>query len=208
MKRAFFGSKASLVLALAMGIVSLSAMAQNRGRPRARITDLKFRTVRTPQFRDTSNTAASSQRQWVQAYVEYETSGGRDGWMDELSIRWTVLMRPERGRPMIFHRTVDYVGVEDGNKHHAVVYLRPGFVMRHTEQRNPSKGSFSVYVEIYSRGERLAREEFSRSRLPRNWWRAKEPEVKTVENELYPRNRTPFAAMDYDFYEQIKWNGQ
>lgn len=205
MQKGWGAQTTSALFALAMACTCLCCVAEQRNRTQVRITDISFRTVRTPKFRDTSNTEANAQSMWLQAYVEYETSGAKGGWTDELSLNWTVLARPGNTQPAIMHQTVSYVDVEDG-KHHAVVYVRPGFVRRLTGKKDPNRNDFAVYVEIVVNGESLASREYSRNRQPRNWWRAQEPDVRTVDNELLARTDTPFAHMDYDFYEHIKPN--
>jgi hypothetical protein len=60
-----------------------------------------------------------------------------------------------------------------------------------------------VYVAIRANGERMDRKMETRLRVPRDWYKRSEPDVKVVENELLPRTKTPFAAMDSDFYDDI-----
>jgi hypothetical protein len=50
----------------------------------------------------------------------------------------------------------------------------------------------------------MDRQAETRLRIPNDWFLRKEPDVEVAEGELLPRTKTPFAAMDYDFYEHIK----
>jgi hypothetical protein len=170
---------------------------------RVRISAMDLKTVRTPQFRDTSNPAAASEYEWLQIYLEYETEGARKGWADDVTIEWAVLARPANGKPILLQETASYVDVPDG-KHHAVMYVRPGFIHKYCETRSPNKSLFASYVEISVDGQRLARQEYSRANQPKNWWRAKEPDVRLIDGELMLPEDTPFAHMDYDFYEHPK----
>lgn len=190
---------------LAVGLLlAIAVSAQDeRSKTRIRIGNMDFKTVRTPQFRDTSNTEASSEYEWLQVYLEYETEGGRKGWADEITIEWAVLVRPAGSKPMLLQNTVTYVDVPEG-KHHAVMYVRPGFIRRHCETKTPNKAQFAAYVEMAVDGQRVARQDYARSSQPKNWWRAKEPDVRLVEGELLAPEDTPFAHMDYDFYEHPK----
>lgn len=190
------------VAALSLICLQLPARA---ARAKIKISDLKQNWVRTPQFRDTSNSAASSENQWLQFEVKYDSSGGRNGWIDTVTIDWVVLMKPVSGKPMLMKRRVVYSDIEEGT-HHAVVYLRPRFLQRYTGRKTPEKKRFAVYVAIRANGERMDRKVDTRMRLPKDWYRRGEPDVRVVENELLPRTKTPFAPMDYDFYEHIMEN--
>jgi hypothetical protein len=194
---------------VAVGLIfALAASAQDS---RVRVGDVKvdFKTVRTPIFQSTSNPQAQSENEWLQAYVEYQTEGARRGWADEITIQWYVLVRPNNNtKPMLLQEAVTYVDVADG-KHRAVMYVRPGFIRRHCDTKStPNKAHFAAYVEISSGGKNLARGEFSRVAQPKGWWRFKEPEVSPVEGELLAPEDTPFAALDYDFYEHPKGKRQ
>lgn len=188
---------------LAVGLLLAVALSAQENRTRIRITKMDFRTVRTPLFRDTTNPDATSDYEWLQVYLEYETEGGRKGWADEVSIEWALLVRPPNAKPMLMQATTTYVDVEEG-KHRAVMYVRPAFIRRHCESKTPNKSYFAAYVEMAADGQRLARQEYSRSNQPKNWWRAKEPDVRLMDGELLAPEDTPFACMDYDFYEHPK----
>ena len=201
MRSAMAGRCAFRLIALAL----LSAlMAAGQDRVQVRILKMDLKTVRTPRFPENSNPEASSLYEWLQVYVEYETSGARRGWADEVTIDWAVLVRPSNNsKPLLLRQTSAYIDVEDG-KHRAVVYVRPGFVRRHCDTKTPNKSHFAAYAEISVDGKRLAREDYSRSNQPKNWWNAKEPDVRMVDNELLLPADTPFASMDYDYYEAPK----
>jgi hypothetical protein len=191
----------SRLLALALLLGGLQAGVQ-AAKPKIRISGLDRNWVRTPQFRDTSNTKATAKTEWLQFEVQYESSGGRDGWLDSVTIDWIVLMKPAGGKPMLMKRRVVYKDVQEGT-HYAVTYLRPKFLLRYTGKKKPDKSSFAIYVAIRANGEKMDRKMDVRMRLPRDWYRRGEPDVRLVEGELLPRTKTPFAAMDYDFYEDI-----
>ena len=191
---------AALALLLAVAVTA----QDDRGRLRIGNVKVDLKTVRTPIFQSSSNPQATSEYEWLQVYVEYETVGGRHEWADEVTIDWSLLVRPNNTvKPILLHQSATYVDVADG-KHHAVMYVRPGFIRRHCDTKSPNKSHFAAYAEISSEGKNLAREEYSRSAQPKNWWNAKEPAVRLIEGELLSPDDTPFAALDYDFYEHPK----
>jgi hypothetical protein len=187
---------------LAVGLLLAGTATAQDSRVRVRVSNIKvdLKTVRTPIFQSTSNPQATSEYEWLQVYVEYETEAARR-WADEVTITWSLLVRPTNTtKPILLQETATYVDVADG-KHHAVMYVRPGFIRRYCDTRSPNKSHFAAYAEISCDGKILAQEEFSRSTQPKNWWRAKEPDVRLIEGELMPPDLTPFAPLDYDFYE-------
>ena len=96
---------------------------------------------------------------------------------------------------------------KSGRRHNAVVYIRPNFLRRWYGADRLSDGDVWVHLEVYADGNRVASEDFGRSRLPGegNWWNARgDARIRFFENELLSRDETPFAPMDYDFYEHIK----
>lgn len=195
-------TQAGVALAL---LAALAATAEDKD-IRVRVSNVKvdLKTVRTPIFQSTSNPQAQSEYEWLQVYVEYETAGGRRGWADEITIQWSLLVRPPNiAKPILLQESATYVDVADG-KHHAVMYVRPGFMLRYCDTKSPNKSHYAAYAEISSEGKNLAREEYSRSAQPKNWWNAKEPAVRLIEGELLAPDDTPFAALDYDFYEHPK----
>ena len=188
---------------VALGLLLACAVTAQDSRVRVGNVKVDLKTVRTPIFQSSSNPQAASEYEWLQVYVEYETEGARRGWADEVTIAWSLLVRPGSTKPILLQSTATYVDVADG-KHHAVMYVRPGFIRRYCDTKSPNKSHFAAYVEIAAEGKNLAREEYSRSAQPKNWWRAKESDVRLIEGELLSPDDTPFAALDYDFYEHPK----
>jgi hypothetical protein len=179
----------------------LSAAAQES---RARVTNIKLElnTLPSPLYQTRNVPTEKAEYEWLQIAVEYDTVGARRGWADEVTIQWYLLARPENTKPMLLQETSTYIDVADG-KHHAVMYVRPAFIRRYCGSKTPNKSQFGAYVEIYSEGKGLARAEYGRN-LPKNWWRAKEPDVRLVPGELLFPDDTPFAPLDYDYYEHPK----
>lgn len=195
-----------LQAALAIGLLASLAVAaqEDRSRVRAQIGKLELNKLRTPYVKElTTYSGAAPEDTWLQIFLEFETQGGRKGWVDEVTVDWFVLVRPPDAKPMLLQETVTYVDLQEG-KHHAAVYLRPAFIKRHCETKTPNESFFAAYVEISAGGQRLARQEVSRANQPENWWRAKEPAVRLMAEELLPPAETPFALSDYDFYEHPK----
>jgi len=173
-------------------------------RGRVRVNDININYIRSPKFEDTSDSRAKPRdREWLQVRCEYETDDGRGGWIDEVTLEWSVAVVPKSGKPVICKRQVTYVDIADGN-HHAVMYIRPGFMRRYYEDRRIGNRDVAVYVEARIPGANPATYEYSKGKMPREWWRYEEPQVVVKQTELLNRMETPFAPLDYDFYEHIK----
>jgi hypothetical protein len=204
MRQALVNQLAHACFAIALLLCASLAAQDGRSRTRANVTRLEFNRLRSPYLKGTTtHSGAEPEYQWLQVFIEFDIQGGRNGWTDEVTVDWFVLVRPPDARPMLLQETTTFVDVEDG-KRHAAVYIRPGFIRRYCGTRVPNESHFAAYAEVSAGGQRLTREEYSRSRQPDNWWRAKEPQVRLVADELLPPAETPFAMLDYDFYEHPK----
>lgn len=193
------------VLALALcALLPAGAWAAQASGNRAELKDIKFNVLRTPKYDVTTDPRAKSENDWLQVQLEYETSGGRDGWIDEVTLEWAVqVSRP--GKNILLRKTVSYVDVADG-AHFADMYIRPGFGRRYGENRKLSKGDLRVHVQVRVNGVKMESFRFPREKSD-NWWEAEAPAV-LVKDELLPRSETPFAPLDYDFYEHTKPAGR
>ena len=192
---------------LFLGVVcaAASVIAQaDRGKARIRSLDTNY--VRSPKYQDSGNAeprAAQRTTEWLQVRLEYETSGGRDGWIDEITIDWYVVIVPGSGKPILCRRSIAYVDIPDGS-HHAVAYMRPGFMQRYAGGKRVDRNSLSAYVEIKIKGGGTVSTEFGKAKTPKNWWTYDEPTVTVKTTELLTRLETPFAPMNWEFYEHIK----
>jgi hypothetical protein len=194
--------QAAMVLGMFSALVLVAQ--EDRNRTQIKINKLEFGKVPTPYFRDaTTHSSAKSERQWLQVFLEFESQGGRKGWADQITVEWALLVRPPDAKPMLLKESTVYVDVEAG-KNRVATFVRPNFIRRYCDTKTPNESHFAAYVEISVDGRVLARQEYNRSNQPKNWWRAKEPDVRLVADELVPLEDTPFAQLDYDFYEHPK----
>ena len=95
--------------------------------------------------------------------------------------------------------------VEDGRSHLICAYVSPKFFKRYLRSKRVETTRISVYVEFYVDGIRVAREERHSSKMPNNWYNNQD-KMQSFPNSLLPKSKTPFAAMDFDYYEFEKTN--
>lgn len=175
-------------------------------RTAVRFDRFELNNPRSPDFRERSHSQAKAGSEWLQIYTQYAAEGGaRDGWLDELELRWSVLIRTSEGLYVLLKTRAVYVDVEaDGSRRNAVVYVRPSLIRRYCGRR-PSRIDAWVYVEAVVDGQVVGRQEHGRNPPAANWWMGGDQrQVKVLNGALLTRDQTPFAPLDHDFYESLK----
>jgi hypothetical protein len=170
--------------------------------------DVEIREETSPDYSEQSYPGASNTERWAQLMLEYDVQGGRDGWLDELTFNWYVLVLGGSTPRLLMSRTVTYLDVEtQGETHHSIMYIRPETLKRYYSTRGRlGTRDVLVYVEVLVDNVRVGEYEYNKSRtpVPPRWWQFKEPEVNVLPYGLLSRDMTPFAPLDYDFYNFIK----
>jgi hypothetical protein len=200
----------SFGMALGVCLLFFAGGLQAQQRTTVEFEKFDLNNPRTPEFKDKSHSQAKTTSQWLQVYTQYtaQGGGGRDGWLDELELRWSVLLRTSDGLYILTHAKATYQDIEsDGSRRNAVVYIRPSFLRRYLgKDRAAGRGNVWVHVEAVVDGQVVGSEEYAPTSPPaNNWWQARDSrQVKVMDGALLTRDKTPFAALDYDFYEHLK----
>lgn len=189
----------ALVVAFMVGAVP-SGQAQYEG-ARVAVTDLDFDDPLSPSFRTGVLGVTGTRQNWLQIALEYETDAEDGEWINEIVLQWTVALTAEGKRPVLMRRRVTYRSIEDGD-HYAVMYVRPKFIQHYFDRDTVRDNDIRVYLEILADGNRATRFRYP-ERGRRAWWQAGEPNVIIRDDELLTRNETPFAPLEYDYYEHI-----
>lgn len=192
-----------LALSLLMAFCfSGNALAQKAGRPEANISKMKCYSERTPSFPASAQGNRGAKDDWCRIDLDFDTkTASGEGWIDEIEIKWAVLADTPSGETArLMSLSTFYTDVEDG-KHSACVYIKPKFFKRYMKTNRLSTNRLSLYAEIVVNGQVLSRfESKSSNRVPDGWFRRN----PNLVNELLPKRLTPFAALDYDYYEHEK----
>ncbi|MCF7855337.1 MAG: hypothetical protein K9N51_11115, partial [Candidatus Pacebacteria bacterium] len=189
-------------------VAAFNSVAQEAAQPRVAITDFDVEERETPDYTGLSHpNAGRAKEDWVQLYVEYTCVGGEDGWIDDLTFEWYVLLHGGKVPRLVMTETVTYMDVEsEKDEHHAVVYIRPQTIKRYFDERGRlSPRNIVLHLDVKVGNFKVAEYDFPKSRpqgIPAQWWL--NPRVNMIENALLSRDKTPFAPLDYDFYEYIK----
>ena len=183
----------------------------------AKITRLDLGYVKSPTLNVTmpAGKGMSGTDSWLQLYALFSTQGGqgrdvegKSTWHDEVTVEWAVMIMPRAnnrtGKPILMRRTIVYVDVDDSRREHcADIYLRPGFLKRYCGATQLGRRDLKTFVRIKMNGQTvdsLSSDPADKTR----WWEQEPPRVDIQENELLSRDETPYAAIDYDRYEQVK----
>lgn len=199
-----------LHLGLALSVCLLlagAARGQERDRANIKFDKFEFNGVQTPEFPDRTHPQAKIEYEWFQVYTQYTALGGKDGWLDEVELHWSVLLKSSDGLYLLLQTKTAYVDIEtNGVRHNAVVYIRPSFLRRYCGKDRISRSDVWVHVEAAVEGRVVEKQDYGRAKVPAaNWWQAKDSrQVKVIDGALLSRDKTPFAALDADFYDTIK----
>jgi hypothetical protein len=167
------------------------------------VKDLKVESVRSPDFKDSRNQRSSSKvSDWLRITVEYDVSVRGGEWLDKMALEWSVALERKKGKPILLHKVVPYRDIEEGTNY-AVVYVRPGFIRRYCQVQSLSKTEVLVFLMLKTAGSSPVFHYYPK-RPSSRWWELTSPQVKVVDGELLNRLETPFAAMDYDYYNVIE----
>lgn len=206
-----WGGMRTLVIIFALTGFTLPLLAQEQQRPRvaARITDVEIETVKSPQYQTLDGTRLiDDDLKWLRINLDYEARVAEGEWIDSLRLDWYILILNGNTPRMLLKKTVSYMDINtEDDEHHAVVYVRPRTIMRYyNDSGNVSERDVLVHVEVNSGGEMIAERNYSKTsaRVPDRWWTFSAPRVTPLANALLSRNETPFAPLDYDYYEYIQ----
>jgi len=199
------------VLFCLAGVTVPSALAQGREKVAVKKVDVR-RDLRTPDYNGVhADNRASPMDNWLACVLDYITmngtgkdSEGKPGWQDEVTVEWSVLLRRKDAKPILMHRSVTYVDLDDRRpNHYADVYVRPGFIKRYVGGIQKRDVLVCVQIKIAGRTEALWHERDTEYK-DLKWWDWEPPKVEVRDEELLTRDETPFAPLDYDFFEQVK----
>lgn len=182
---------------LVLLVVSDAAFAQ---KVVATVKDVKIGTVKTPDFKDSRE---PNKNYWCRFVANFDIAGAK--WLNEIEVRWTVAVGNSDGKLMVMRETVSFEDVEEGRNHRVCAFLKPSFPRKYQNRSQFDANSMAVCVEILYGGKRIGFGEKRNLKLPDNWV-DKSQNGPSVKGQLLPKSKTPFAPMDYDFYEHEKIN--
>lgn len=183
---------------------SLQLFAQKKTRVEADIREVKFQSVKTPDFKDNKQPTTDH---WCRATVLYDikkNDNTNSKYIDTMEIVWKIILDDEKGKPMMLSQTVTYEDIESSKGHRACIFIPPKYFKHHCNSKQVPTTGYTWYVELQVNGETIATKSELKHKLPEKWYKMSDGNVTRSGRYLIPKSKTPFAALDYDYYEVEK----
>ena len=177
---------------LAVLFLSVTAAAQTRAAD-FQLTKITKNLVSTPQFTYTgAQQYPTNQRdRWLEVEVEFAAT---PDFTDELTFKYFILINGK-----LLTGEVTHVNVAAGRTNHSVMYVSPRALARFVGNGGVTPNAIqNVAVQIAQKG--AIKDELSFNRTPGQWYAG----LPAVTGFVLNKNETPFAALYWDRYEQIK----
>jgi hypothetical protein len=182
----------SFVLFAALLFFPLETRAQTRGGD-FQLSRITRNLITNPQFTYTGAEAyQSGQRdRWLEVEVEFIAAPEAT---DELTFKYFILLN---GR--LLTGEVTHTNILAGRDNRSVMYVSPKTLARFMNNRPVTTNSIpNIAVQIVQQG--AVKDELSLARAPAQWYAT----IPALAGFVLNKNETPFAALYWDRYEQIK----
>jgi hypothetical protein len=166
---------------------------QVRGESDFQITKIAKNLITAPQFAYTG--AEQYRTNQRELWLEVETTfASTPAFTDELTFKYFVLVSGK-----VLTGEVTHVNIPAGRENRSVMFVPPrGLARLMNNQVVTAAAVQNIAVQIMQDG--AVRAESSLARGPANWFTAS----RRISGFLVNKNETPFAALYWDRYEQIK----
>lgn len=220
--------KLTLTAALLVGIFAYTGHTQGTTATKSLIKDaeVRMRFVETPLYKANVSSTRVTDAKWLQIMISYtmpekKASEDRFVWIDEMTIEYEVLLPSEyKGKKVmaLFKGAVTFWAVEmDGQTHKSTAFIPPQILKRYAQADMQLRGStakeLQAMVTFYTKEKQRLGRHYSVPRgstkitVAKNFANAANPlTTLKIENSILPRNLTPWAFLDFDSYDLIKFN--
>ena len=167
-----------------------------------RMPKLRDIQVKTPRYSvNASRGSSRSDKEWGRIEVEYDTA---PGWLDQVTFTYHILADGKGADGTrafsLYKTTISYRDVAKG-AHKSSVFLKPAAIARYGK-------IVAIAVEINAGGIAIEPDSIVDMQLPKDWWKNKSiidsDAVTARDGYLVPRNRSPWALVNMDDYEDIQ----
>lgn len=175
---------------LSLVVLAATGTAQAQFGPASiKLGKVEVAAPRTPEY---NITGGQNKRyklgQWLEFEISYETIPAE---IDELTFKFTALIENK-----LLDGEVTYVNIAQGRDHYAVVYVSPKSLDKLTGGKALSPASIAnVWVEVQRQGQVLGRQSYKPGAAPN---------LPHIAGMVLTKEKTPFAPLYYDRYEEIK----
>jgi len=180
-----------LIVAGVLGFASgLFGQAQSG---QIQITKINKNLITSPQFTYTgAEQFVSDQRnRWLEVEVEFASNAD---FTDDLTLKYYILVNGK-----LLSGEVTHTNIPAGREHRSVMYVPPQALIRVMENRPLANNSIqNIAVQAVQQGS--VKDEQSLVRAAAGWYKS----MPALAGLVLNKNETPFAALYWDRYEQIK----
>jgi hypothetical protein len=176
-----------------LALVLLARIAPAQTRTDFQLTKITRNLISTPQFTYTGAQQYQSNQQsrWLEVEVEFTAIPDST---DELTFKYFILLNGK-----LLTGEVTHINISAGRENRSVMYVSPRAIARIMGNRSMSTSSVqNIAVQIVQQG--AVKDELSLSRAQPQWYAA----IPRLTGYVLNKNETPFAALYWDRYEQIK----
>lgn len=214
------------IFSMAFGLLlAPSASAQSNIAVRAKVDKPKFDVLPSPDFGGNTGLKRFKQKDWLEVEVEFELDakgqGGSDPeFVDEVVFKYYVAVangEQNRANPAKFYlmeKEITHINIPVGEKIFSSVYLSPSSLRRITGSESAGKNSVKSVAVVMSHlgrpvGGNGTEGDVNRKdgrTKPNAWWTqlGGNTLVRTDKYPLLSKDETPFAALWWDRYSEIK----
>jgi len=180
--------------ALTVALIALasSAPAQTRGAD-FQLTKITKNLISTPQFSYTGaqQYQANLNDRWLEVEAQFAAA---PEFTDELTFKYFILLNGK-----LLTGEVTHVNIAAGRENRSVMYVSPRALARFIGKGVLTPNSVqNIAVQILQKG--TIKDELSFTRTPGQWYAG----LPAINGVVLNKNETPFAALYWDRYEQIK----
>jgi hypothetical protein len=169
-----------------------AAQAQTRGAD-FQLTKITKNLISTPQFTYTGaeQYQANLNDRWLEVEVQFVAA---PDFTDELTFKYFILLNGK-----LLTGEVTHVNIPAGRENRSVMYVSPRALARLIGKGVLTPNSVqNIAVQIVQKG--AMKDELSFTRAPGQWYAG----LPAISGVVLNKNETPFAALYWDRYEQIK----
>jgi len=150
---------------------------------------------------------------WLEVEVTFERNAKEPKFADELTFNYYVLLKNERftedKKPTLLTASVVHVHVPQEKALHSVVYVSPRTLATFFDGKVPVNAQQTVTdvgVTISGKNGLLAIKSLNPSSVKgdKGWWDNTKADYTPTAGALLNKTETPFAPLEWDYYEAVK----
>ncbi|MGC6426804.1 MAG: Amuc_1102 family pilus-like protein [Akkermansiaceae bacterium] len=197
---------AFLVLGFAASLFAQEMPVRSKTKE-VKASDPKFNELQSPDVNVGGAAKKFRPKNWLE--IEVELGVGKwnpklaDGYVDNLTVKWWVVVKGQDRKTYLMEKTVEHVNVPEDEEVVVSIYISPNTLKRITGKDSAGKGDIeAVGGEIQEGGEMLG---FFNHGNKKGWWRQPLDSVeRTGKFPLLNKDETPFKFLWYDRYAEIR----